>query len=177
MDLDNFTLFDPIVDMKSALPKENGNYIVTIRDVNNLPTHGSKIVTPLFRGQDVIYTGITSKGLRNRIGNQHLGKNAGRSTLRLSLGCLLGYTLIPRDKSNPDNGMVRFNDPDEALLLEWMRDNLLFYYQPNESPHELEAELIQSLNPPLNLQGNYNPVNQEFRAILKTLRRQKPWRV
>lgn len=176
MNLNDFILFDPLTNVKADLPKENGNYIVTIRDIKALPTHGCKIVTPLFHGQDVIYTGITSKGLCHRIGNQHFGDNAGRSTLRLSLGCLLGYTLIPRDKSNPENGMVRFNPSDELLLLEWMKKNLLFYYLPNESPDEIEAELIRELNPPLNLMGNYNPINLEFRSVLKTLRRQRPWR-
>lgn len=176
MELNDFTLFNPLTDVKTDIPRGKGNYIVTIRDIKNLPTHRCDIVTHLFRGQKVIYTGITSKGLRHRIGNQHLGTNAGRSTLRLSIGCLLGYTLIPRDKSNPYNGMVRFNNQGEELLRQWMINNLLFYYLPNQSPHDLEIELIQSLNPPLNLQSNYNPINQDFRLLLKSLRRERPWR-
>ena len=178
LNLNDFILFDPLVNHKSNLPKKKGNYIVTIRDIRALPTQGCKIVTSLLQGREVIYTGITSnsKGLYYRIGNQHLGDNAGRSTLRLSLGCLLGYTLIPRDKSKPDNGMVRFNVNDELALLKWMNENLLFYFLPNESPKKLEAKLIEELNPPLNLQENYNPVNQEFRTAIKSLRRQRPWR-
>lgn len=177
MNLDGFILFDPLQNKRTDLPKENGNYIVTIRDITALPKHGCDIVTPLFREHNVIYTGITSSGLRNRIGNQHLGKNAGRSTLRLTIGCLLGYTPIPRDKNNPENGMVRFNAGEEELLLAWMKENLLFYYLPNESPDALEAELIAHLNPPLNLMKNYNPVNQDYRQVIRALRAKKSWRV
>ena len=39
----------------------------------------------------------------------------------------------------------------------------------------LETELIRTLNPPLNLDENNNPVNQEFRADLSVLRNEKPW--
>lgn len=175
MKLDDFILFDPQVHVRTDLPKSNGNYIVTIRDIEAFPTLGYTIVTPLFRGHHVIYTGITSNGLRNRIGNQHLGTNAGRSTLRQSLGCLMGYTQIPRDLNKLENRMARFNDSDEALLLDWIKDNLLFYYLPNAESEKLEEELIATFNPPLNIQGNHKPINKDFRDALKSLRRKKPW--
>ncbi len=176
MDLNNFILFDPLVNVGNDLPLSPGNYIVTIRDINALPTKGCKIVTPIFRGHNLIYTGITGGTLRNRIWNQHLGDNAGRSTLRLTLGCLKNYELIPRDKNNPDNGIARFRPEDEKELQNWMMKNLLFYYFPNNDAKTIEEELIETLNPPLNLMKNYNPVNQEYRRVISILRRQKPWR-
>ena len=175
MNLDKFILFDPLTDRSTDLPKDNGDYIVTIRDIKNRPTCGYDIVTPLFRGHRIIYTGITSSGLRNRIGNQHLGTNAGRSTLRQSLGCLIGFPQIPRDPRKLENRMARFNERDEAALLDWIKENLLFYYLPNPKPETLEEELIEAFNPPLNLQKNHNPVNAEFRETLSALRRNKPW--
>lgn len=176
MNLNNFILFDPLVNVRNDLPLSPGNYIVTIRDINTLPTKGCKIVTPIFRGHNLIYTGITGGTLRNRIWNQHLGDNAGRSTLRLSLGCLKDYKLIPRDKNNPDNGIVRFCHEDEKELQKWMMNNLLFYYFQNNNAKKIEEELIETFNPPLNLMKNYNPVNQEYRRVISNLRRQKPWR-
>ena len=86
----------------------------------------------------------------------------------------MGYNLIPRDKYNPDNGKVRFNDDDERELRGWMAENLLFYFQPNNRPKEFENELIERFNPPLNLMENDNPVNLEFRSVLSSLRRRKP---
>ena len=59
MNLNNFILFDPLVNVRNDLPLSPGNYIVTIRDINTLPTKGCKIVTPIFRGHNLIYTGIT----------------------------------------------------------------------------------------------------------------------
>lgn len=177
MELNDFILFDPLINDGNDLPLSPGNYIVTIRDISELPKKDCEVVTPLFRGHNLIYTGITGDTLRNRIWNQHLGDNAGRSTLRLTLGCLKGYEPIPRDKDNPDNGMVRFGPEDEKELQGWMKKNLLFYYLPNKAPKTIEEELIEMFNPPLNLMKNYNPVNQEYRRKISALRRQKPWRV
>ena len=175
MNLNNFILFDPLVNVGNDLPLSPGNYIVTIRNISALPTNGCEIVAPMFRGHNLIYTGITGDTLRNRIWNQHLGDNAGRSTLRLTLGCLKNYELIPRDKNNPDNGIARFRPEDEKELQNWMMKNLLFYYFSNNDAKTIEEELIKSFNPPLNLMKNYNPVNQEYRRVISNLRRQKPW--
>ena len=116
MNLNDFIEFNPLTDNGSKIPVTPGNYIVTIRDIKALPTLGHKIVTKQFRGQEMIYTGITKKDLHHRIWKSHIGSNAGRSTLRLTLGCLFGYTLEPRDKSNPNNGHVRVNADDEREL-------------------------------------------------------------
>lgn len=175
MNLEDFILFNPLADKGSTIPKLPGNYIVTIRDIKALPTLGHKIVTQAFRGQEIIYTGITKTSLYNRVWQSHISGHAGRSTLRRTLGYLLGYTPIPRDKSNPNNGKIRFNADDEKSLKEWIKENLVFHYLPNDSPRMLETELIRTLNPPLNLDENNNPVNQEFRADLSVLRNEKPW--
>ena len=171
MKLIDFTLFDPLVNDGSNLPLSPGNYVVTIRDFRALPALGCEVVTSSFRGHSLIYTGITGDTLRNRIWNQHLGDNAGRSTLRLTLGCLFGYEKIPRDTNNPNNGMVRFCPENEKELQGWMKENLLFYYLPNKEPKSIEEELIETFNPPLNLMKNYNPVNQDYRRKVSNLRR------
>lgn len=175
MNLDNFILFNPQADSGSRIPDAPGNYIVTIRNINELPTLDYKIVTQQFRGHDIIYTGITKKSLYNRIWKSHISSHAGKSTLRLTLGCLFGYTLIPRDKSNPNNGHVRFNADDERELRAWIKENLVFYILPNDSPKDMETELITQFNPPLNISENENPINQDFRSRLTFLRNQRPW--
>ena len=175
MDLNDFITFNPLTDNGNVLPKAPGNYLVTIRDIKALPTLGCRIVTRHFRGQELIYTGITKTDLYHRIWKSHIGSHAGRSTLRLTLGCLLGYKPIPRDKHKPDNGKVRFSADDERELRTWMKENLVFHFMPNKAPKDLETALIEQFNPPLNLSENENPVNREFRASLSYLRSQKPW--
>ncbi len=175
MNLNDFIPFNPLTDSGRNIPERPGNYIVTIRDIDALPTLGHKIVTRHFNGQEIIYTGISKKNLYKRIWKSHIGGHAGRSTLRLTIGCLFGYTLIPRDKHDPNNGKVRFCPDDERELRTWMKENLVFYILPNDSPKELETELIEMFNPPLNLDECANPVNQEFRSNLTYLRGQRPW--
>ena len=173
--MDDFSLFDPLTGNGNDLPEVPGNYLVTIRDIRSLPTLGFNVNTQLYKGQNLIYTGVAGTSIRGRIWRNHLGGNAGLSTLRLTLGCLHGYKLIPRDKNDPNNGHVRFNSDDEKKLREWMKENLVFHYLPNESPKVLESDLMERLNPPLNISGNENAVNRDFRSRLTFLRSQKPW--
>ena len=55
-----------------------------------------------------------------------------------------------------------------------MRENLLLFYSVENSEQEqienLEKKLINDYNPPLNILGNNNPINKEYRALLKRLR-------
>lgn len=175
MNLSVFITFNPLTDAGKPIPAVPGNYVVTIRDINALPSLGYKLVTQQFRGQELIYTGITESSLYRRIWRNHIGSHAGSSTLRLTLGCLFGYTLIPRDKKTPNNGHVRFSPDDERVLRCWMKENLIFHYLPNDTPKALESELIVRFNPPLNLSENENPVNSDFRATVSALRGQRPW--
>ena len=177
MNLKDFIAFDPMSDCGNIIPKTPGNYLVTIRDISALPTSGHKVITQQFRGHELIYTGITKRDLNHRIWKSHISSHAGRSTLRLTLGCLLGYTLIPRDKNSPNNGKVRFNADDERELRDWMKKNLLFYFLPNDNPKEFESELIKQFNPPLNLSENESPINREFREDLSFQRSQRPWQI
>lgn len=172
MDLNGFILFDPTSGLPQEIPAGAGNYIVVLREGCMLPDMGLPMKMARFNGLDIIYTGVAgpSSGLRRRITWAHLGNNAGRSTLRRTLGILMGFKQIPRDAKNPSNGHVRFCAEEEARLTAWMKENLLFYLNPNEACEALEDELIAIFNPPLNLSKNSNPVNSELRALI-SLRR------
>src|SRR5690606_8245013 len=123
-----------------------------------------------FGDLDVLYTGIANKSLRKRDYRQHFtGDNAGRSTLRKSLGVLLGYKLIPRDR-DPLTGKTKFNKEDEEELSRWMKKNLLMFFYSTANYNTLESKLIQHFNPSLNLSLNKSDINKEFRKHLSTLR-------
>jgi len=168
-----FKVFNPLA--KETLPDCPGNYIVVLRKGAKLPDVGITPLCSLYEGYEIIYTGISSTSLRKRDYKQHfIGNNAGRSTLRKSLGCLMGFNKVPRDK-NKDNQKTKFGENDELNLSEWMKKNLLlFYLEGNKCEvKELEKELINYYNPPLNIQDNKNKENEDYRNKLRELRKNK----
>ena len=171
-----FKLFDPQARTIDKLMDVSGNYFVVLRKGCQLPHID---VIPIYtqwkyEGElyDIVYTGIN---LRKRDYAQDFKRNnAGRSTLRKSLGSMMGLTKVPRDKKNPLNGKTKFRDQDEELLSQWMKENLLLLYCANASVEKVmqnEEAYICSYNPPLNLQGNKNEINKAFREKLKELRK------
>lgn len=165
-------LFKPNSDDPSVIPNAPGNYLICLRKKSTLPDISIKPIYNPYKGLEVIYTGIAGKSLRNRDYRQHFIGNAGNSTLRKSIGSLFGFEHIDRD-STPNNGKTTFNEKDENALSEWMRENLVLYYQAHRSPQLIESSLIKRYNPPLNLQGNNNPINKEYRVKLSALRKKQ----
>lgn len=170
--LEGYTRFDPQVNTPSEIPSESGNYIVVLRNGCTLPCAGSDVVMKEFNGQKVIYTGVSAE-LKKRIGHDHLKGHSSFSTFRISLGCLLGYKLIHRNRI-PDWKHYRFSSEEESALSEWIKNNLVFYYKTSPDYERLEGLLIDHLNPPVNLDKNESPINAEFRAMLRELRNRKP---
>lgn len=170
-----FTLFDPQEMDPFILPDEPGNYIILLRSTSSLPINTAELpIMTLFeykkKEYEVVYVGKSSKSLRSRDYYQHFNGTAGNSTVRKSIGCLLGFQLIPRDINSPQNKKTKFNENDERTLTEWMAANLLLLYYANDDYANMEQEMIRMYNPPLNLQGNFNKINMEFRKELSALR-------
>ena len=177
--IESYKLFDP-TNMVKGLPVEApGNYIFLLRPDVVLPTdmiaEQPVFTTLTYDGTAyrVLYTGVTKDSLYRRVFKIHLtGNNAGRSTLRKSLGCLWGYTFVARDKK-PNSTKTKFADMDETSITVWMRKNLLVLFVPNSNFEADEQELIDTFNPPLNLDKNHNTVNLNYRQQLKVLRTRK----
>ncbi len=167
-------IFSPDKDSGNKLPNAQGNYLFCLRDGAFFPTMDTNIkpVFAHFNGFRVIYTGIASKSFRDRDYKSHFGNNAGRSTLRKSIGVLFGYKQVRRDK-NPESTKTKFSELDEANLTNWMKTNLLMFYFVNPDWKTDEVKLINYFNPPLNLRDNHSSVNLEFRKLLKRIRADK----
>lgn len=173
-----FKVFDPLNDDKTQLPNAAGNYVVLLRKGIPMPMKGISH-TPIIceitlnnKEYQLIYTGIvkttsTSSNLRKRIGGQHFGENSGRSTLRLSLGCLMGFMKIFRDNRRKH---LKFKKTDEQQLTDWMLNSLIVLYYVNCNSNNDEDNMISTFNPPLNLDKNYCEENAEFRSELSYLR-------
>ncbi len=168
-----FNLFDPEIHTSNHIPDNPGNYIVCLKKGSVLPDVGISCEMKTYQELNVVYTGIAGKSLRKRDYRQHFtGNNAGRSTLRKSLGSMFGYAKIARDRGS-STGKTKFNESDEKKLSEWMQSNLVLYFKSNLNPHVLEEELINELNPPLNLDKNKHIINHDFRRKISELRRKK----
>ena len=174
-----FKLLDPEKNFLELLPDSPGNYIIALNHFASLPKVSiSPVLNQYYYNgcyYDVIYTGISKISLKKRDYKQHFaGNNSGRSTLRKSLGSLMGLKKIPRDKNNPLNGKTKFSEADENNLSEWMRHNLLLFFREEENVTSIEAiekDLINFYNPPLNIKTNNNTINEDFRKLLKELRK------
>jgi len=104
----------------------------------------------------LLYVGIapgrpgSTSNLRKRLGN-HLTGNARGSTLRLSLGSLLseqlGLTAVPA------SGKVSFGTT-EAILSKWMDDHARVTWLETPDPWAIEAEVVRTLQVPLNRDHN-----------------------
>lgn len=173
--LDNFKInrFDPKTDSEIIIANSSGNYIFCLKKNSKLPTVSIKPILTNFEGLQIIYTGIAGCSLRTRDFRQHFkGNNAGRSTLRKSLGVLFGYEQIPRD-SDPNTRKTKFGNAEELKLSEWMCNNLIMFFLPTSDFSTIEIELINHFNPPLNLKDNINVINSDFRRLLSRLRAKK----
>lgn len=175
----SYMLFDPLELDKGLPPEKPGNYIFLLRHGVKLPVdmiqERPTFTTLKYEGTEyeVLYTGVTSKTLYERVLKTHLfGNNAGKSTLRKSLGCLWGYPFIYRDKNpNPNRKpKTKYRDVDEQAITQWMKTNLLILVAPTDNYEDDETELIEAFNPPLNLDKNHNVINLSYRMKIKELR-------
>lgn len=169
-----FIKIDPKHQDLNNICHQNGIYIFTLREGCDIPYTHNKPIYELYDGQRVLYIGQTKSGLNSRINKKHFNGRAGSSTLRKSLGCLLGFKLIPRSKNNPDDGKTTFEKSDEIKLSQWMKDNLIVYYTiVLDDIDSVENKFINSYSPPLNLSKVPMDRNQGFRSELSSLRSMK----
>jgi hypothetical protein len=120
-------------------------------------------------GLRLMYVGIAPRlsnaskaTLRSRLRNHYRG-NAEGSTLRLTLGCLLGLQL-----RRVGGGTVMTFGPAEVDLSAWMADNAFVAWLEDSKPWLLESILISNFDLPLNLDQN---TGHPSHALLSQLRR------
>lgn len=128
------------------MPKEHGIY-------------GWHFRVPPADGLDadrLLYVGIapsraeSRQTLRSRLVRSHIKGNASRSTLRLTLGCLLGLDL----RRTGACGRATFGTEGEKRLSEWMAANARLCWVACPEPWVVETRAIAALELPLNLAQN-----------------------
>lgn len=121
----------------------------------------------------LLYVGIAPRYMANRTSTQNLRKrvryhyrgNAAGSTLRFTLGCLLGLELLRVGSGK----RMTFGKAGEAALSQWMADNARVCWVEQGEPWTSESQLISQLDLPLNLDQNRR---NAFHSHLKELRAQ-----
>lgn len=159
-----------IVGGADLVPRSAGVYAWYFRGLDDLvPLHACHEVDH-FR---LLYVGIapsragSSSTLRSRI-RYHCRGNASGSTLRLTLGSLLADQLGLQLRRVGQSGRLHFHEGEERLS-EWMGANARVSWVEVEQPWNVEAEVVQALNLPLNIQHN---AGHPFVDRLKALRKE-----
>jgi len=128
-------------------------------------------------GLTLLYVGISPKAppkngaspsrqsLRSRI-RYHFRGNAGGSTLRLTLGCLLSEKLGIELRRVGSGTRMTFS-AGEKILSEWMGQNALVCWVECSAPWNVEEYAISRLALPLNIDRNEH---HGFCATLKKIR-------
>ncbi|MFJ4548494.1 GIY-YIG nuclease family protein [Streptomyces sp. NPDC088817] len=118
----------------------------------------------------LLYVGIAPRHMSNRTSTQNLRKrvryhyrgNAAGSTLRLTLGCLLGLELRRVGSGN----RLTFGKSGEADLSQWMADHAQVCWLEHDEPWTLESELIAQHDLPLNLdQNRHNGFHDRLKEV------------
>jgi len=140
-----------IIDMK--VPRVPGMYAIRIKNPDALPEPFKSEM--LRRGNRLIYIGIATTSLHQRMLNQELRAN-GHGTFFRSLGAMLGY--VPpynslNDKKNKRN--YTFSSEDENRIIDWINEYLLVsWIEQSNSLEEVETGLIIKHKPLLNVAKN-----------------------
>ena len=100
----------------------------------------------------LLYVGLATK-LRSRLASNHL-RRSGSSTLRRTLAGLLLDD--ERFRTRWTDRVVLLDD-DEVRLTTWMTTNLRISWCEHPTPRDVEASLIGSLRPPLNVDHATGP--------------------
>jgi hypothetical protein len=156
----------------SPVPTRPGVYAWYFKEIPpGVPTANSKR-----RGdKTLLYVGVSPTERRSGIASrqnlrlrlrQHFAGNAYSSTLRFTLGVLLGDRL----KLQLERVGTRLTfGPGESVLSEWMAQNAFVCWLETEKPWIVEAELLSKLSLPLNLLANDR---HEFHPTLTALRKE-----
>lgn len=133
-------------------------------------------------GWTLLYVGIATKDIRQRILDEHFHGNAYGSTLRLSLGCLLSDTLsIQLQRIGRSRKRLTFGQIGEVKLSEWIAEHARVAWRADDELFQdkkflkrLEQLIVQErYSLPLNIDNNRkHPFYAQLKKIRKGCRKQ-----
>lgn len=141
----DFTEYDPQVNANNEIVSQPGVYVICKRHDANVVELRIDKACEFIPGYQVLYVGKTNSSLRRRIINQHFRGSGRNSTLRRTIGNLLGYEhfLLP-------DGRFRFISEHEQALTLYMAARFIVFYSITDQTEHNEHVLIMRYAPPLN---------------------------
>jgi hypothetical protein len=170
----NFYSRSKVVSKPSPVPAENGLYAWFFKEIPGITPTDQCVVKD---GLTLLYVGISpgrkssQENLQKRIKYHYTG-NAFGSTLRLTLGVLLAdqskYSLMRVGSGN----RMTFTHPGECWLDNWMEKNAFVCWATHPEPWKMEAEIIERVSLPLNIQDNkHHPFSKTLSNLRKEAKR------
>jgi len=158
-----------------AVPKDKGIYGWFFKEIPPfIPLENCVVRDNL----TLLYVGIcpsapeSKRTLFDRIVKCHFKGNAGISTLRLSLGCLLADKLKIHLECVGAKEPMTFGE-GETILSDWMNENAFVSWQIYPRPWEWEKIVIDQIPLPLNLRHNQaHPFYKRLKEIRATAKKE-----
>lgn len=143
---------------KSPPPCEPGVYGWYFDEIpNGVPTSNCITLSWWLWKKTFLYAG-KANDLQRRILEFHFRGDADVSSLRLSLGCLLGKNLgiclLKRPRRKENKYAYTFGDEGETKLTRWMKKHAKVAWVCEKNYKELEIQVIKKYNLPLNTELN-----------------------
>jgi len=150
-----------VMSRPNPVPKRSGVYAWYFKEpppgIDTRHCHTSDGKTLLYIGiapRPPYADGRNSRQTLSKRLRTHCGGNAAGSTLRQTLGCLLGEKLSIALRRVGSGGRYTFTNPGECTLDDWMAENAYVTWLEDDSPWEIEGMLLKSnLTLPLNISG------------------------
>lgn len=133
-----------------AIPNESGIYCIKLREGSTLPSKFGKI-----REDRIIYIGIASKSLRERLWEEELNHKRAATFFR-SIGAMLDYLPPKGSLYGKKTRNYKFSLEDTDKIQKWMKQWLRvnFIKVENSEIDNIEDSLIKKYTPLVNISKN-----------------------
>ncbi len=133
-----------------AIPNESGIYCIKLREGSTLPSKYGKI-----REDRIIYIGIASKSLRERLWEEELNHKRAATFFR-SIGAMLDYLPPKGSLYGKKTRNYKFSLEDTDKIQKWMKQSLRvnFIKVENSEIDNIEDSLIKKYTPLVNISKN-----------------------
>ena len=135
-----------------TIPNESGIYCIKLRENSTLPSKYGKI-----REDRIIYIGIASKSLRERLWEEELNHKRAATFFR-SIGAMLDYLPPKGSLYGKKTRNYKFSLEDTDKIQKWMKQSLRvnFIKVENSEIDNIEDSLIKKYTPLVNISKNPN---------------------
>lgn len=152
-ELMNKQLFRRVGDLyESMVPDSPGLYAIRIIDVHDLPSPFCEEL--INRQHDLLYIGIASKSLRERLWKEELNHTSPATFFR-SIGAILGFRPEKGSLYGKKSRNYKFSEEDTETIIAWIKEHILVnFIIVTNNLKEIETRFIKENKPIVNIDKN-----------------------